>query len=128
MTQFSHSGTRVRQGGVEIPPLGLKGTLCVPANTHSLNVAVAIALNQKGIATLLFDLLLPDEESDRANVFDIELLSQRLIDVLRSTAKDPILGQLPLGLFGASTGAAAALVAAASESRRIRAVVCDFRS
>ena len=74
---------------------------------------VARALNARGIATLLFDLLTPAEEEDRVNVFDIRfspsgwsMCSVGLI-ATRSAAK------LPLGLFGASTGAAAALVAAA---------------
>jgi pimeloyl-ACP methyl ester carboxylesterase len=138
MAELLHSGARLDRRDVEIPPHGLRGTLCIPANAHSLivfvhgsgssrlsprNAAVATALNQHGDATLLFDLLLPEEEFDRANVFDIELLSQRLIGVLRWTGKAPKLGPLPLGLFGASTGAAAALVAAASESGRVRAVV-----
>ena len=87
------------------------------------NRAVAEALNAKGIATLLFDLLTPDEESDRANVFDIPLLAERLVDVVRWIDTQPKLARLPLGLFGASTGAAAALVAAAQLGARVGAVV-----
>jgi pimeloyl-ACP methyl ester carboxylesterase len=71
----------------------------------------------------LFDLLTPAEESNRANVFDIPLLADRLVDAVRWLDRDPLLAKLPLGLFGASTGAAAALVAAAKLPHRIGAVV-----
>jgi len=123
---------------VAIGPLGLAGTLHLPAPASALvvfahgsgssrfsprNMAVADALNAKGIATLLFDLLTPEEESDRANVFDIPLLAERLIDVVRWIDTQPELARLPLGLFGASTGAAAALVAAAELGTRVGAVV-----
>jgi pimeloyl-ACP methyl ester carboxylesterase len=123
---------------VRIPPIGLIGTLQTPAAAHALvafahgsgssrlsprNVAVANALNAHGIATLLFDLLSPAEESNRANVFDISLLADRLIDAVRWVERDPLLANLPLGLFGASTGAAAALVAAAKLPHRVGAVV-----
>lgn len=87
------------------------------------NRAVAGALNTQGTATLLFDLLTPDEETDRANVFDITLLAQRLVDAVNWIDHQPELAKLPLGLFGASTGAAAALVAAASLRSRVGAVV-----
>jgi dienelactone hydrolase len=84
---------------------------------------VAKALASQGMATLLFDLLLPAEEANRSNVFDINLLAERLIGVVRWLDREPQLRGLPLGLFGASTGAAAALVAAASLRDRIQAVV-----
>jgi pimeloyl-ACP methyl ester carboxylesterase len=71
----------------------------------------------------LFDLLTKEEEGDRANVFDISLLAGRLADAVRWLASDPLVGNLPFGLFGASTGAAAALVAAAKLGDRIGAVV-----
>ena len=87
------------------------------------NMAVAGALNARGIATLLFDLLTLEEEADRGNVFDISLLADRLVDGVRWLQRQPSVAELPLGLFGASTGAAAALVAAARLPRRIRAVV-----
>ena len=123
---------------VQIPPLGLAGTLRYPAGARALvifahgsgssrfsprNVQVAEGLNRRRIATLLFDLLLPEEESDRRNVFDIELLGQRLIDAVRWITGEPDVGMLPVGLFGASTGAAAALVAASLLGDRIGAVV-----
>jgi dienelactone hydrolase len=86
---------------------------------------VAQALNRRGMATLLFDLLHPAEEAEhnRAKVFDIALLSARLGEAIRWVDKDPELCDLPTGLFGASTGAAAALVAAAELGERIGAVV-----
>lgn len=88
------------------------------------NVAVADALNGQGFATLLFDLLTSREEADRANVFDIPLLSQRLVDAVHwlDGEDSPARGNR-LGLFGASTGAAAALVAAARLGDRVGAIV-----
>jgi putative phosphoribosyl transferase len=123
---------------VTIPPVGLAGTLCIPRAAHAVvvfahgsgssrfsprNRAVAEALNEQGFATLLFDLLTEDEEADRANVFDIPLLATRLIDAIRWLDGDAWAGAVPLGLFGASTGAAAALVAAAHVGTRVGAVV-----
>ena len=87
------------------------------------NTAVAEALNEEGIATLLFDLLTMEEEADRANVFNIPLLAERLVHVVRWLGRESAAGALPLGLFGASTGAAAALVAAARLGDRVGAVV-----
>lgn len=90
------------------------------------NTRVAEALNEAGFATLLFDLLEPAEEAahNRAKVFDIPLLGARLVDAVnwigRQTA---VMSAMPVGLFGASTGAAAALVAAAELPDRIGAVV-----
>lgn len=123
---------------VEIPPLGLAGMLRRPDGARALvifahgsgssrlsprNIRVADALNDRGIATLLFDLLLPEEENDRRNVFDIKLLGHRLIHAVHWISEQPDVGGLPLGLFGASTGAAAALVAASSHGDRVGAVV-----
>ncbi|CAN5853801.1 phosphoribosyltransferase family protein [soil metagenome] len=87
------------------------------------NIYVADVLNASGIATLLFDLLTPDEERNRANVFDIELLAGRLVDVTGWLAGQPDTASLPIGYFGASTGAGAALVAAADPAVSISAVV-----
>jgi pimeloyl-ACP methyl ester carboxylesterase len=87
------------------------------------NREVAKGLNARGIGTLLFDLLTLAEERDRANVFDIPLLAARLVDVVHWIDGEAKLARLPLGLFGASTGAAAALVAAAKLGDRIGAVV-----
>lgn len=74
------------------------------------------------MATLLFDLLTPDEADDRRNVFDIPLLAGRLASATAWLGSDAEAGSLPFGYFGASTGAAAALWAAA-ENPRVRAVV-----
>jgi putative phosphoribosyl transferase len=123
---------------VIIPPVGLGGTLRIPGHAKAIvvfahgsgsshlsprNIAVAEALSRQGFATLLFDLLTADEEADRSNVFDIRLLTQRLIDAVRWIDSDPALRNQKLGLFGASTGAAAALAAAAYLGDRISAVV-----
>jgi putative phosphoribosyl transferase len=89
-----------------------------PRNQH-----VAAGLRQAGMATLLLDLLTPDEERDRANVFDIQLLAQRLLSATRWARGQSRLARLPIGYFGASTGAGAALVAAAEASSEVSAVV-----
>ncbi|WP_315778082.1 MULTISPECIES: dienelactone hydrolase family protein [unclassified Bradyrhizobium] len=124
---------------VRIPPFGLAGTLTLPENARGLvvfahgsgssrfsirNIAVAQGLNERGFATLLFDLLTQQEEHDRSNVFNTGMLGKRLvaaIDWLQGLK--PAIAGLPVGLFGASTGAAAALVAAAQLPHRIAAVV-----
>jgi pimeloyl-ACP methyl ester carboxylesterase len=83
-----------------------------PRNTY-----VASVLQEAWIGTLLFDLLTPQEETDRANVFDIRLLADRLLAAVRFAVEQEQTRHLSIGLFGASTGAAAALVAAAEEPR-----------
>jgi putative phosphoribosyl transferase len=87
-----------------------------PRNRH-----VATILNQAGLATFLFDLLTPEEAADRGSVFDVALLAGRLRD-----ATDWVrdwLADLPLGYFGASTGAAAAIHAAAAPDCPVQAIV-----
>ncbi|MCE0487243.1 phosphoribosyltransferase family protein [Ornithinimicrobium sediminis] len=119
-------------------PVALGGHLTIPedatgvvvfahgsgSSRHSpRNRFVAELLNQAHLGTVLFDLLTDDEGRDRANVFDIELLARRLVDVTRWLATQPGVAGLPLGYFGASTGAAAALWAATDPGVRIDAVV-----
>ena len=87
------------------------------------NRAVARALQAGGYATLLFDLLTPGEERDRAKVFDIPLLASRLVATTRWLRRQPDVATLPLAYFGASTGAAAALTAAAELGDQVRAVI-----
>jgi putative phosphoribosyl transferase len=128
---------RSDQREVSIPPLGLKGLLGVPDGATGLvifahgsgsgrhsprNHEVAAALREGRLATLLLDLLQPDEERSRGNVFDIELRSSRLTAAASWARTEPQLEPLPVGYFGASTGAAAALVACARDAN-IRAVV-----
>lgn len=123
---------------IDLPGGSLPGILAIPANTTGIvafahgsgssrlsprNAAVASHLNSAGLATLLFDLLTPGESADRANVFDIELLGGRLELVCRWLAARPESRGMPIGLFGASTGAAAALVAAAAQPDLVAAVV-----
>ena len=122
----------------EIPPLGLAGDLRVPSDPRGIilfahgsgssrlsprNLAVADALNAKGFATLLLDLLTPEEARDRRNVFDIPLLAERVTQAALWINAEPDVADLPLGLFGASTGAGAALLAAAELRGRVSAVV-----
>lgn len=87
----------------------------------SRNRFVAGVLNDAGIGTLLFDLLATDEEGDRRNVFDVELLAERLAGATALVQRD--MPTRPVGYFGASTGAAAALWAAADPAAEIAAVV-----
>jgi putative phosphoribosyl transferase len=123
---------------VTIGPLRLPGDLHVPENANSVivfahgsgssrfsprNRLVARALNEQGMATLLFDLLSDTEEQDRRNVFDISLLADRLVSAVNWIDTESDLLRLPVGFFGASTGAAAALVATADLGGRIGAVV-----
>jgi putative phosphoribosyl transferase len=122
------SGPVVLPGDLTVP----EGALATVAFAHGSgssrlsprNRQVATFLNETGLATLLFDLLTPEESEDRANVFDIRLLAERLIAATRWLAEQPE-GSLPLGYFGASTGAAAALWAssAAEDPARVGAIV-----
>ena len=128
----------IEQREVAVGPVQLPGRLAVPQRPHGLvlfahgsgsgrlsprNVEVAQALEQSGFATLLFDLLTATEGSDRERVFDIPLLGQRLSEATTWARQQPETNELPLGYFGASTGAAAALVAAAERGSEITAVV-----
>ncbi|HEX6938669.1 MAG TPA: dienelactone hydrolase family protein [Longimicrobiales bacterium] len=125
---------------VRIPIEGeaLEGSLEVPAGAAGVvlfahgagssrfsprNRFVAGELRKAGAGTLLFDLLTEAEEADRANVFDIELLADRLVRATEWLRSESGIGELPIGYFGASTGAAAALVAAARLGDIVRAVV-----
>lgn len=91
------------------------------------NVAVARALSSRGLACVLVDLLTPDEEEVDARTaelrFDIGMLASRLAGIVDWLVAERPAGDVPVGLFGASTGAAAALVAAASRADRVGAVV-----
>ncbi|MFC9699936.1 alpha/beta family hydrolase [Streptomyces sp. NPDC056943] len=130
----------VRDTDVRIPATGatLGGRLAVPdgatgivlfahgsgSSRHSpRNRAVAAALNRAGLGTLLFDLLTEAEATDRAHVFDTPLLAGRLATATEWLAGVPEGDDLPLGYFGASTGAAAALWAAADPASGVSAVV-----
>ena len=128
----------VRPQDIEILPLGLKGLLTVPDAARGIvlfahgsgssrlsprNKQVARSFNHAGLATLLFDLLLPAEAQDRHKVFDISLLAGRLEVALDWIEEEESTADLPVGLFGASTGAAAALTAAARRPKLIAAVV-----
>ncbi|WP_410820026.1 dienelactone hydrolase family protein [Micromonospora sp. 050-3] len=91
------------------------------------NVAVARTLNDSGLGTVLADLLTPAEDEVDARTaelrFDIGLLASRLAGIVDWLAVERPAGDVPIGLFGASTGAAAALVAASSRADRVAAVV-----
>ncbi len=129
---------RFREVEIGLESARLPGTLTLPSGARGLvvfahgsgssrhsprNRFVARSLNRVGLATLLFDLLTPDEELDRANVFDVAHLGHRLEEVSRwLTSIDETTG-LSVGYFGASTGSAAALWAAAEAPGAVDAVV-----
>jgi putative phosphoribosyl transferase len=118
----------VRLGGHLTVPEGASGVVLFVhgsgSSRHSQrNRFVATVLNQAGLGTLLFDLLTPEEEHDRSNVFDIELLTRRLLDTTAWLCRQPEARDARIGYFGASTGAAAALRAAAEPHTHISAVV-----
>jgi pimeloyl-ACP methyl ester carboxylesterase len=120
-------GATALPGDLGVPPQALGLVVFVHGSGSSRlsprNRYVAQTLQQRRLATLLFDLLTPDEAEDRRLVFDIDLLAERVGDALDSIAADGELARLPVGLFGASTGAAAALRLAAARPQAVAAVV-----
>ena len=119
-------------------PVTLEGMLEIPEHAVGLvlfahgsgssrlsprNNYVAGVLRQAGVGTLLMDLLTPAEDRDYDRRFDIALLTLRLLDAARWVVSQPALHDLPLGFFGASTGAAAAIEAAAMLGADAKAVV-----
>ena len=132
-----HTLVRVRVDSVEVEgilsvPTGAQGTLLFAhgsGSTHRSprNRSVADVLNDAGMATLLINLLTEDEQEvdlQTAHLrFDIPFLAGRLTAIVDWLREQPEVGRLPLGLFGASTGAAAALVTAADRPSDVKAVV-----
>src|SRR5438128_1653282 len=114
------------EGTLEIPDIPAGIVLFAHGNGSSRlsprNTYVAAMLLRSGIGTFLFDLLTEDEAQDRGNVFDIDLLARRLLAATRWLRRQLTSRDLSLGYFGASTGAAAALIAAAHD-QHIDAVV-----
>ena len=123
---------------ITIAPVGLEGLLGLPIDAKGIvlfahgsgsgrlsprNNFVAQALRENGLVTLLFDLLTVDEARERRNVFDIELLAQRLLMATAWVRHDAETRDLLVGYFGASTGAAAALVAETAHEGPIAAIV-----
>lgn len=114
-------------GHLVVPPRPVGVVVFAPGSgsgRHSpRNVAVSSVLHRAGFGTLLVDLLDETESGDRAVVFDIDLLASRLSTATALVRDDPRLAGLPIGLFGASTGAAAALRVAAAPDVKVSAVV-----
>ncbi len=119
-------------------PVTLEGMLKIPPESHGIilfahgsgssrfsprNNFVADRLNEDGFATLLIDLLSAKEDEIYRTRFNIDLLTERLRQVVQWLLKEPLTQKLPVGLFGASTGAAAALQVAANMHKEIKAVV-----
>lgn len=137
MAQARYRVSKDRPRLVTIGPMELEGILTVPEPVMGLvifahgsgssrlsprNTYVAEQLQNRAMATLLFDLLTEEEARDRRNVFHVPLLASRLEEAVGRVWCDPETAGLPIGLFGASTGSAAALVAAAANPE-IAAVV-----
>lgn len=114
-------------GVLSIPPRSLGLVIFAHGSGSSSrsprNVAVAQRLNRDGLATLLFDLLTDDEAADRRNVFDIPLLGRRLMIATEQIRGEDDIRDAPVGYFGASTGGAAALTAAADLGPELIAAV-----
>jgi alpha-beta hydrolase superfamily lysophospholipase len=125
---------------IDVPALGrgVPGSLTIPPSPRGVvafahgsgssrlsprNAFVAETLQRRGIATLLFDLLTPQEDRDPEARFDIPLLTRRLLAASDWLSEQDATARLPLGYFGASTGAAAALEAAAERGAGVSAVV-----
>lgn len=130
--------SQVEVQDVSIRPVGLAGALRIPQGARSIivfahgsgssrfsrrNVEVADALVGRGFGTLLFDLLTDEEAAHRINVFDIPLLAKRVSEAVQWLDRNASTQKLQIGLFGASTGAAATLVAASDPGSRIAAIV-----
>jgi pimeloyl-ACP methyl ester carboxylesterase len=123
---------------LRLPAVGTEGALSLPGGARGIvlfahgsgssrfsprNTYVAAALQKAGMATFLFDLLTAEEAADRAKVFDIPLLAERLLLASEAIRQDSATRALALGYFGASTGAGAALAAAAGARFPVGAVV-----
>ncbi len=123
---------------IPVGQVHIEGMLELPANVKSIvlfahgsgssrhskrNIYVAKVLQESGIGTLLMDLLTPEEDADYPKRFDIPLLTHRLLAATTWIKSETKTSHLPIGYFGASTGAAAALQAAAFASGEIGAVV-----
>lgn len=123
---------------IRLSSVTLKGDLIVPDGASGIvvfshgsgssrfstrNTFVAQFIRKHGMGSLLFDLLTEEEDQDYEKRFDIELLTQRLIEVTQWLQKTEVAKALPIGYFGASTGAASALGAAAYFGPMIKAVV-----
>jgi putative phosphoribosyl transferase len=137
-SRSAHDAVGVQDADIPVGTVVLSGDLTMPPRASGIvvfahgsgssrhsprNRWVADALNAEGYGTLLLDLLTPGESDHRANVFDVELLAGRLQGAAAWVRGRPGLGGLPMGFFGASTGAAAALWAAAEAGSEIAAVV-----
>ncbi len=117
----------VLEGELDVP-IGAIGVVAFAHGSGSSRLSprnrlVAARLRERRLGTLLFDLLTPEEEGDRANVFDVPLLGRRLATVVSWLHRAQATSALPIGLFGASTGAAAAVWAATEPGCRVDAIV-----
>lgn len=142
MTESSSNGKNNNEVRIPINSIVLEGNLVIPEEAHGIvvfahgsgssrhssrNKYVAWELQKKGFGTLLFDLLTAEEERiDMVTAhlrFDIDLLANRLVDVTNWLLINPITEKFNIGYFGASTGAAAALIAANEDLNAVKAIV-----
>jgi dienelactone hydrolase len=134
------AAVRSRELVLDVDDLDLPATLTIPDRAHGLAVfahgsrgnrfaprdrQIAQALQRAGIGTLLFDLLSDAESRDLRVPFDLDRLSRRFLAVARWASGEALLGSAPLGYFGVSTGAAAAVIAAAERPDLVAAVACE---
>lgn len=127
MTEPVQLGSLALPGDLVIPPQALGLVMFVHGSGSGRqsprNRWMAGEFQKLHLATLLFDLLTEEEAQDRRMVFDIDLLGRRVVEAIHWTEHHPDLADLRLGLYGASTGAAAALRGAATRPDRVAAVV-----
>jgi len=142
MKESASKGKRDSEVRIPIDSIILEGNLIIPEGAKGIvvfahgsgssrysprNQYVARELQKEGLGTLLFDLLTAEEERiDMVTAhlrFDIDLLANRLVDVTTWLSSNPDTKELNIGYFGASTGAAAALIAAKERSNAVKAVV-----
>ncbi|MFI1991620.1 hydrolase [Actinoplanes sp. NPDC020271] len=116
-----HAAGALLDGDLTTPPAA--PALILFTQSSPRDSAVAGLLHERGLATLLIEPLTPDERADEGHRFDIDLLADRVIGVLRKLRAQPLTARLPIGLFGAGVNAAAALVAAAARPGDVQAVV-----
>lgn len=137
LRELQRASPRARRESVLIGPRALHGELETPANTIGIvvfaeaseserstrNLFIAQVLRSYGLGTLMFDLLTEPEALDRHHLSDIPLLGARLTEALFWLGQRSDLAEIPIGLLGIRTGAAAALLVAACEPERVDAVV-----
>lgn len=121
MTMWIHSAGVRLEADLSVPVGAAAVVLFAQAGPR--DQAIAAALRESSLATMLIEPLTPDERADEARRFDIDLVADRLIGTLRWLRAQPTTAQMPVGLFGAGVNGGAVLVAAAARPGDVQAVV-----